>query len=90
MGRSPALEKGQRAVHYHAEGVRGCRHIAQKAQLEAGTVERYANEVEGIFNRFGQDRMRQNIREIPANCMPAAGSRRMLFLPRPWLTRLNK
>jgi hypothetical protein len=39
----------------------------KKAQLAAGTGERYANEVEGIFNHFGQDRMRQNIHEIPAN-----------------------
>jgi hypothetical protein len=37
------------------------------AQLAAGTGERYAKEVEGVFNRFGQGRMRQNIHEIPAN-----------------------
>jgi hypothetical protein len=37
------------------------------AQLLAGTGERYANEVEGVYNRFGKGREEQPIHEIPAS-----------------------
>jgi hypothetical protein len=39
----------------------------KEAQIKGGTGERYANEVEGLFNRFGKGRMTQPIHQIPTS-----------------------